>query len=196
MRGEGSIACFGHSHDGRLPLAVAEAQQVAHIMGSVMSSTAFVESETTLSNLKNSASQCDVLHLATHGDFRADNPLFSGLSFADGMLTTLDVFGLRLRASLVTLSACQTGRNVLSGGDELLGLMRALLSAGASSLLLSLWRVADDSTLHWMHDFYAALKAGHTKSAAVQAANLQSLNSHAHPFFWAPFVLVGHFGKL
>lgn len=199
MRGEGSvgsIACFGHSCHGRLPLAVAEAQQVAQLMGPALGSTAFTEAEATLANLKNSASQCDVLHLATHGDFRADNPLFSGLSFEDGTLTTLDVFGLRLRASLVTLSACQTGRTVLSGGDELLGLMRALLSAGASSLLLSLWRVADDSTLGWMQAFYSALKAGQTKSAAVQTANGQSLKAHAHPYFWAPFVLVGDFGRL
>ena len=159
----GSVACFGYSHQGRLPLAVAEAQQVAHIFGACAGQRGVCGGRGDLLNLKQAADQCAVLHLATHGDFRADNPLFSGLVFADGMLTTLDAFGLRLRASLVTLSACQTGRNVLSGGDELLGLMRALLSAGASSLLLSLWRVADDSTLSWMQAFYTALKAGQTK---------------------------------
>ena len=76
-----------------------------------------------------------VLHLATHADFRPDNPLFSGLALADGWLTTLDIFNLRLDASLVTLSACQTGRSVIGGGDELLGLMRSFLAAGAASLV-------------------------------------------------------------
>ncbi|NJM41381.1 MAG: CHAT domain-containing protein, partial [Anaerolineae bacterium] len=111
--GLSSIATFGHSYQGRLPLAVTEAEHVAQIMGNGAGGAAYVEEAANLPNLKAAAEHCTVLHLATHGDFRADNPLFSGLAFADGMLTTLDVFGLRLRASLVTLSACQTGRNVL-----------------------------------------------------------------------------------
>ncbi len=109
----------------------------------------------------------DALPLA---EFRSDSPLFSGLALADGWLTTMDVFNLRLRASLVTLSACQTGRTVVGGGDELMGLMRTFLSAGASSLLMSLWSVEDRSTARLMTTLYAGLKAGESKRTALQAA--------------------------
>jgi CHAT domain-containing protein len=144
------------------------------------------------------------VHLATHGDFRADNPLFSGLVLADGWLTTLDVFNLRLKASLVTLSACQTGRTVVGGGDELLGLMRAFLSAGASALVLSQWAVEDRCTAQLMQAFYHKLESGWTKGAALRYAQLQFIRPgetsdgdvYRHPYFWAPFFLVGNPGPL
>jgi CHAT domain-containing protein len=136
--------------------------------------------------------------MATHGDFRPDNPLFSGLSLADGWLTTLDIFNLRIRASLVTLSACQTGRSVVGGGDELLGLMRSFLAAGAASLVTTLWAVEDRSTASLMHNFYSRLVAGKTKGAALRSAQLALMKDpdYSHPYFWAPFFLVGDPGKL
>ena len=122
-----------------------------------------------------------MLHLATHGDFRADNPLFSGLALADGSLTTLDCFNLRLRASLVTLSGCQTGRSVVSGGDELLGLTRALLSAGAASLVLSLWAVEDISTARLMEAFYRNLAAGRPREKPCGRHSSASSAGKAQP---------------
>ncbi len=78
--------------------------------------------------------------------FARKQPFFSGLLLADGWLTIPQIYQLRLKADLVTLSGCETGIHEVSGGDELLGLTRGFLYAGASSMLVSLWRVADDST--------------------------------------------------
>src|SRR6185503_18037582 len=95
----------------------------------------------------------------------------------DGWLTTLSIFHLPLNASLVTLSACQTGRSVIGGGDELLGLMRAFLYAGAASLVLSLWAVEDRSTALLMETFYRKLAEGLSKRAALRYAQLQFIHA-------------------
>jgi CHAT domain-containing protein len=196
-------AAFGHSHDGQLPYAVEESRSVAALLGS----PAYTEAAATLAGFREVASDCNILHLAAHGDFRPDNPLFSGLALADGWLTTLDTFNLHLAASLVTLSACQTGQSVIGGGDELLGLMRAFLYAGAASLVLSLWAVDDRSTGELMIDFYRSMVGGDTKGTALRRAQLRFVEgrtldggtasqAYKHPYFWAPFFLVGHAGAL
>jgi CHAT domain-containing protein/predicted negative regulator of RcsB-dependent stress response len=194
-----ATGCFavGHSYGGALPYAIQEARSIAAIFGG----QAVLEDEATRERLREIVTDCRILHLAAHGDFRPDNPLFSGLALAEGWLTTLDIFNLRLNASLVTLSACQTGRNVVGGGDELLGLMRAFLYAGAASLALSLWAVEDRSTAQLMEAFYSKLAEGWTKGAALRYAHLQFIEGtvtdlYAHPYFWAPFFLVGSVGLL
>jgi len=101
----------GHSYGGTLPYAVQEAQSIAALLGG----QALVEQEATLARLLEGSQDCRILHVAAHGEFRPDNPLFSGLALADGWLTTWDVFNLHLNASLVTLSACQTGQSVVGG---------------------------------------------------------------------------------
>lgn len=193
------LLAFGHSYDGRLPYTVQEARSIA----ALLDTQPFLEEAATRTQLQAAASGSRTIHLATHGDFRPDNPLFSGLALADGWLTTLDIFNLQLKASLVTLSACQTGRNVVGGGDELLGLMRAFLYAGAASLVLSLWTVEDRSTAQLMEVFYQKLAAGWTKGAALRYAQLQFTGEdsdvaerYTHPYFWAPFFLVGDAGPL
>jgi len=190
---------LGYSQNGRLPYAVEEAHRVADILKCQV----LDEDQATQAAFRRIAPECRTLHLAAHGDFRFDNPLFSGLIFADGWLTTMDIFNLRIRASLVTLSACQTGRNVIGGGDELLGLMRAFLGAGAASVVLTLWAVEDRSTAQLMNTFYQNLMDGYTKSEALRKAQLQFIHTtddgsngqarsdFAHPYFWAPFFLVG-----
>ncbi|HEU5099286.1 MAG TPA: CHAT domain-containing protein, partial [Roseiflexaceae bacterium] len=189
---------LGYSNGERLPHAAAEARAVAAILGG----QAYVEEQDTLERLRARVGACDVVHLATHGDFRPDNPLFSGLALADGWLTALEMFDLHLNASLVTLSACQTGRSLIGGGDELLGLMRALLYAGAASLLLSLWAVEDRSTAELMEQVYRRLAGGQSKRTALREAQLCLLNQgragapHTHPYYWAPFFLVGDAGPL
>lgn len=188
----GDALAFGYSSGGALPYAVQEAQQVADRLGG----TALVEASATLEQLHGCAGAAGILHLATHGDFNQDNPLFSGLALADGQLTTLDVFNLRLQADLVTLSACQSGRSVVKGGDELHGLMRAFLYAGARALLLSFWRVVDVATLAWMDTFYSGVRP-HGQERAMRLAQQRFITAtdvpaaYAHPYFWAPFVLVG-----
>ena len=193
-----TMAAIGNSHNGKLPHAVAEAHAVAQRWQGEVA----VETAADLNRVKQVAEQTKILHLATHGDFRPDNPLFSGLALADGWLTTLDIFNLRLSASLVTLSACQTGRSVIGGGDELLGLMRAFLTAGAASLVATLWAVEDHSTAVLMDLFYEKLWGKCTKGASLQLAQLQFLEddrfptAYQHPYFWAPFFLVGDPGNL
>jgi hypothetical protein len=187
---------IGNSRRGRLPNTVLEARLFAEIFNG----HTLLENQATRKRILQSLPGAWLLHFACHGDFRADNPLFSGLDLADGWLTTLDIFNLRLDATLVTLSACQTGRSVVGGGDELLGLMRAFLAAGAASLVMSHWLVEDRSAAQLMETFYRGLAGGETKAAALRAAQLHLLRGedrlNAHPYFWAPFFLTGHTGRL
>src|SRR5262245_63414635 len=99
--------------------------------------------------------QSRVIHIATHGRFRADNPMFSTIRLGDGYLTLYDLNRFRLPVELVTLSGCSTGLNVVAKGDELLGLVRGLLHAGARSLVLSVWDVKDRSTTDLMRWLYS-----------------------------------------
>ncbi len=195
----GSPLVLGHTFQGSLPYALEEARRVAQLWGC----QPVLENEATLDRLRADASCCRMLHLACHGEFRADNPLFSGLALEDGWLTTFDIYNLPLNAELVTLSACQTGRTVTGGGGELFGLMRAFLSAGAAALVLSLWQVADQSAARLMEYFYRGLAAGMEKDEALRQAELSLLHPgdteerlFQHPYFWAPFFLVGDGGPL
>jgi CHAT domain-containing protein len=187
---DGGLLAIGYSGNGQVPQTVAEAKTIAE----AWSGHVLVEEEATLENLQEQAGNYKILHLATHGEFRPDNPLFSGLALANGWLTTLDIFNLRLRASLVTLSACETGRSLVGGGDELLGLMRAFLAAGASSLVSTYWAVEDKTTAVLMSSFYQALAENASKGAALRQAQLAHIDQH--PYFWAPFFLVGDTGLL
>jgi hypothetical protein len=132
-----------------------------------------------------------IVHVATHARFRADNPLLSSLSLADGDLTFYDVFDMRFAADLVTLSGCDTGTTAVAAGDELHGLVRGFLYAGAPSLLLSLWPADDAATVELMRAFYGALAAGQSKRAALRGAQREALARHGHPYYWAPFALIG-----
>jgi CHAT domain-containing protein len=89
------------------------------------------------------------------------------------------------------LSGCGTGLNVVVGGDELLGLVRGLLYAGARAVLLTLWDAYDRSTADFMRAFYGHLRTGSSKARAVQLATQEIRQSYRHPFYWAPFTLVG-----
>ncbi|MGQ0720485.1 MAG: CHAT domain-containing protein, partial [Candidatus Eiseniibacteriota bacterium] len=104
------------------------------------------------------ARDADVVHVATHAVFREDDPFFSSLRLADGWMSLYDLYGMRLSGSLVCLSACQSGRNWIGAGDELVGLARGFLHAGARTLVVSLWPVQDDSTAQLMEAFYRHLR--------------------------------------
>jgi CHAT domain-containing protein len=154
-------------------------------------SVALLDDEATIGALREHAGRADVLHLACHGQFRPDNPLFSSLRLADGWLTVRDAYDLDLRCGLVTLSACETGVSAVAPGDELIGLARGFFSAGAPTLLLSLWTVDDEATAELMASFYERLRAGDGPATALRRAQLELLEQQPHPFFWSPFVLVG-----
>lgn len=154
-------------------------------------STALLDERATLAALQEFAPGADILHLACHGQFRPDNPLFSSLRLGDGWLTVRDTYNLNLRCGLAALSACETGVNEVAPGDELIGLARGFFSAGAPSLLLSLWTVDDEATAELMASFYRHLLAGHHPAGALRAAQLDLLEKQPHPFFWSPFMIVG-----
>ena len=137
------------------------------------------------------AENFDILHMACHGHFRPDNPLFSSLQLADGFITVRDICRQKLKADLVTLSACETGLNEIFAGDEILGLARGFLSAGASSLVMSLWSVNDEAAVDLMKDFYENLQRGDTVSASLARAQRNFINRKVHPYFWSPFALIG-----
>lgn len=142
------------------------------------------------------------VHFAAHGLIDERYPARSGIALsaaddatADGVLQMREIMRLRLRADLVTLSACRTGLGQLLDGEGLVGLTRAFLYAGADSVMVSLWGVNDSGTAALMKSFYEHLRQGQPKDEALRRAKLALLNgtrrAWRHPYFWASFVLVG-----
>ena len=153
----------------------------------------FLGEEATWEALRRLGPSSRFIHIAAHGLFRRDNPLFSAIRLFDSRLTLLDLYHLPLSAELVVLSGCSTGLNVVIGGDELLGLMRGVLLAGAHGVLVSLWDVKDISTAQCMERFYKHLFCESHKAAALQCAMLELRQEYPHPYFWAPFLLAGRY---
>jgi CHAT domain-containing protein len=136
------------------------------------------------------------LHFATHGSYNYKQPLYSFLLFPpdegdDGRLNVYEVFEMNLNAKLVTLSACETGLGNITQGDELTGLSRAFLFAGSSSVIVSLWSVADYPTAMLMMNFYTYLK-DHPMQEALTLAQRDVIKQYPQPVYWAPFVLIGN----
>lgn len=174
--------------DEQTPRVRDEVQALAPLFPETL---ALLDDEATVGALRDHAPTADLLHLACHGLFRPDNPLFSALHLADGWLTVRDVYSLDLHCELVTLSACETGVSAVAPGDELLGLARGFFSVGTPSLLVSLWTVDDAATASLMSTFYARLRAGERPAAALRHAQRTLLAEQPHPFFWSPFILLG-----
>jgi CHAT domain-containing protein len=141
--------------------------------------------------LREEGQQSRLIHIATHGFFRQDSPMFSGIRLGDTFLTLYDLYRLALPADQITLSGCSTGQTVIAAGDEVIGLMRGLLFAGARSLLLSLWDVNDRSTAAFMNAFYRRFLNQPDRALAFQGAVQELRESYPHPYYWAPFILVG-----
>src|SRR4029077_4928150 len=136
-------------------------------------------SQATESSFKRLAGQYDVIHLPTHGYFNKLNPLLSGVTLEadaeeDGRLEVHEILGLRLKAELVTLSACDTALGngyfaEVPAGDDLVGLTRAFLFAGSPSVMASLWEVNDLSAVRFMRSFYQQLSDTDKASALANA---------------------------
>ena len=141
------------------------------------------------------------IHFATHGFIDEAKPDFSSLvltketnSEEDGFLQAKEIFNLDLNADLVVLSACQTGLGKLIRGEGMVGLTRAFMYAGTPTVMVSLWSVSDVSTATLMGEFYRNLvKEKLSKTEALRNAQLSMLGNEkfAHPFYWAPFVIIG-----
>ena len=202
-----------------LPAATREAQFVAQLFPQA---TLLIEQQATETAVRAAIPGMPLLHFATHGILDDVMPLNSSLLMARGEeLTVYELMLLRLQARLVVLSACSTGQGEMTGGDDVLGLTRALLAAGAEAAVVSLWPVDDHSTAIFMQEFYTRLAEGMAPRRALHAAQvvLRSLTmaeievrtrgqrrspaaaaavtipanegGYRHPYFWAPFVLVG-----
>jgi tetratricopeptide (TPR) repeat protein len=148
--------------------------------------------QATFNQINTFAPASSVIHLAAHGLFRPEAPLLSSIRLADRWLAVQDIYNLDLRAELVTLSACETGLGHDAGGDDLVGLVRGFLHAGAASLIVSLWTVDDESMTHLITDFYTHWLAGSPKAQALRQAQLALIKKYEHPYYWAPLVLVGN----
>jgi CHAT domain-containing protein/Tfp pilus assembly protein PilF len=140
------------------------------------------------------------LHFASHGLLDENHPELSGLrlthgdgSEEDGLLQVREIFNLELHADLVVLSACNTGLGKVVSGEGLIGMTRAFFYAGAGSVVVSLWQVDDESTSDLMVSFYRHLQEVGDKSEALRRAKLELIDGSRffHPYFWAPFILVG-----
>jgi hypothetical protein len=173
--------------DARAPHIADEARQVADLLGG----TLLLGRRATAAALRARGPGRRIIHVATHGFYRDEHPMFSSIRLANTRLDVFDLYTLRLRADLVTLSGCSTGVSFVAGGDELLGLMRGLLHAGAACVQLSLWDVDDESTAHYMRAFYTAIADGASPAAAAQRAAVATRATFPHPFNWAPFIVAG-----
>jgi CHAT domain-containing protein/tetratricopeptide (TPR) repeat protein len=175
--------------DAMAPLIRSEVKAVSAILPRA---DVYIGKKATEQVLKEKSKGAQLIHIATHGNFRQDNPSFSTIKLGGSYINLCDLYGMHLPADLITLSGCGTGLNFVGDGDEHIGLTRGFLAAGARSLLLSLWDVNDRSTESFMTGFYEALMEGMSKAHAYQLATARVRESFPHPYYWAPFILVGN----
>lgn len=182
--------------DPSIPEAEDEVQAIARFYpgrSKVISRSLATETE-----VKATVEGYSIVHLSVHGKFNRQEPMLSHLKLArggpdDGMLTAAEMFGLPLeKTKLVVLSACETGKAEASYSNELLGMMRALLYAGATTLVLSYWKVDSASTALWMETFYRAAQTQPAGEAARLAlAAVKRRPEYSHPYYWGAFMLIG-----
>jgi CHAT domain-containing protein len=197
--GDARLVAFGNPRNDAqyaLPAAAREVQSIAALFPE---KAVFLETAASNREFRQSAGKAGVLHMAAHAQVDLVDPLESRILLAPeerdtGYLNARDVYGVNLgRTALVTLSACESGLGRIERGDEIVGFTRSFLSAGASALLVSLWPVSDESTELLMTVLYRELAAGKDAAQALQTAQMavRAKPRFAHPFFWAPFDLVG-----
>lgn len=164
-----------------------------------LNSDVLIEANATKQSLKQrELSNYKYLHLATHGTVNEYSPELSRIFLREnaanpdeGSLYSGEIYNLNLNADLVTLSACETGLGQISKGEGIIGLSRALVYAGAQNIMVSLWKVADNSTSILMTDFYSSIRDSDYQKALRKAKLNMVTSEYAHPYFWAPFVLIG-----
>ena len=183
----------------------------AHAVGELFDKAAvYTETAASEARLYSGIGGAPVVHLAAHGNYDVSNQYSSAIHLAssseetDGRLEVREVYGLNLNsAELVTLSACQTNvgeiveaNQVISAGDDIIGLTRAFFFAGTPTVISSLWQVDDAATEQLMVAFYHHWQAGMGKAQALQAAQAQVRQTYPSPFYWAGFVLSGDPGTI
>ncbi|MEG3901519.1 CHAT domain-containing tetratricopeptide repeat protein [Microcoleus sp. B4-C5] len=174
-----------------LPGAEAEARTIAPLLNT----QAIIGAQGTKAAIVQKMPQASIIHLATHGLLDDVRGLGSAIAMApsgsdDGLLTAEEIFDMKLQASLVVLSACNTGEGRITG-DGVIGLSRALISAGVPSVIVSLWAVPDAPTSELMQSFYQNLQNNPDKAQALRQAMLTTMKTHPQPRDWAAFTLIG-----
>jgi CHAT domain-containing protein/Tfp pilus assembly protein PilF len=189
-------------HGGRIPALPGTRREAQALRSDFPDAAIYLGAQAQEDVCKRLASQYRYLHFATHGFFNDAAPMLSSIVLAqpqpgsgeDGFLTAREVADLKLNADLVVLSACNTARGERRGGEGVVGLTWALFVAGAPTQVVSQWSVNDASTALLMQHFYTNLTRNKmSKSAALRSAELSLLSHSAyrHPYYWAPFVLLG-----
>ncbi|MEG4201394.1 CHAT domain-containing tetratricopeptide repeat protein [Microcoleus sp. Pol12A5] len=177
--------------------ALPGSEQEAITIAQLLKTKPITGSQATKASIVQQMLKARIIHLATHGLLnevkRRDLPGALALAPSgndDGLLTSSEILDLKLNAELVVLSACNTGRGKLTG-DGVLGLSRALISAGVSSIIVSLWLVPDEPTAELMAEFYRQLQKKPNKAQALRQAMLMTMKMHPTPQDWAAFTLIG-----
>lgn len=163
----------------------------------------FIDEKATLSNFMSEINNANIIHLATHASANDAYPDYSYLAFSETgsaedyqILYIKDLYNMNIDADMVTLSACQTGIGKLQKGQGMMSLSKGFYYAGAKSLVNTLWKINDKSTVKLMEYFYESLSEGNSKKAALREAKLQYLKTTdddllKHPYYWAAFVVSG-----
>lgn len=170
----------------------------AHDVAGLLGTSALTGRRASSLSFRELGPDADVIHLSCHGLFDAADPLSSSVILADGPMTARDIMGLQLQARLVTISACSTGVSGVAPGDELMGLTRAFLYAGASAVIVTLWDVDPEAALMLMTSLYDAGVASQWSSSPadlLQAAMRTVRAAYEHTYYWAPFIVVGNAGQ-
>jgi CHAT domain-containing protein len=184
----GPAAVFGLP-DAAAPRIEDEVRRVAQVLGD--DSKLYLRDEATFERLAEEAGRARLLHVATHGMFRHEHPMLSSIRLADRWVNLYDLYGLTVKGELVVLSTCESGVAKANGANEILGLTRGFLYAGAPALLTSQWPVDDAVTCRFMERFHEALRDGEGAAAAHRRAMADVRRDLPHPYFWAPFFLTG-----
>ncbi|NEO86482.1 MAG: tetratricopeptide repeat protein [Spirulina sp. SIO3F2] len=191
---------FGETPQPLTPLPGAE--QEAKAIADLLDTNAITGNAAHKSAMVAQMQNAELIHLATHGlldDIRgigsaialAPDPNFNPeLGQVNGLLTAEEIFDLNLKADLVVLSACDTGRGRITG-DGVVGLSRSFIAAGVPSVLVSLWQVPDAPTAQLMTEFYSQREQTGDNAQALRQAMLATMQSHPEPRNWAAFTLIG-----
>ncbi|CAN5331989.1 CHAT domain-containing protein [soil metagenome] len=195
-----ALVAFGNPSIG-VEFALSGAEREVKTVAALFDApSVFLETAATKTNFRRTSGDARIVHVAAHAEADLVDPLHSRILLANengqrNFLEANEVLDLNLdKVSLVTLSACESGLGRVADGDEVLGFTRSFLTAGASSLIASLWPVSDDATDLLMSTLYTRLRAGDDVQRAMQAAQLAVLKQRqfSHPYFWAPFNVIGN----
>jgi len=193
---QGRILAFGNPDLGNLIYNLRYAEREAREIGKLYpQSDIYIRKEASLQRVERSLAGYGVIHFASHGEFSENDPLESSLMLSgddieSGRLKTEEIFTLNIDAALVVLSACETAIGKVNTGDEIIGLTRAFIYAGAPSVITSLWRVNDKATYLLMSSFYQNLRTM-GKAEALRSAQRSIMKDYQHPFYWGAFILNG-----